>query len=94
VDVAIGLTGFERQLIARASDVRIGHCSIPVATAEDLILLKLLAGRPRDTEDVTAIVLRQGNQIDWDYLVEMGEQLQQAVDQDLMLQLNELRQRS
>ncbi len=41
---------------------------IPFATAEDLILHKLFAGRPRDIEDVHGVVLRKEAQIDWDYL--------------------------
>jgi hypothetical protein len=35
---------------------------------EDLILHKLFAGRPRDLEDVSGIVLRQRGKLDWDYV--------------------------
>jgi len=92
VDMAIGLTGFERQLIARATEAQLGGRSVPVATAEDLILLKVLAGRPRDIEDVSRIVLRQGSSLNWSYLMETGEQLQQAVAVDLVPQLRRLQQ--
>ena len=92
VDMAIGMTGFERQLIARATEATIGGRSIPVATAEDLILLKVLAGRPRDVDDVSRIVLRQGPSLNWNYIMETGEQLQQAVDVDLVPQLRRFRE--
>jgi len=64
-DVAIGLTGFERDLVARAVPVDLGGFSVPVASSEDLLLLKVLAGRARDIDDATSIVSKQGAAIDW-----------------------------
>ena len=90
VDIAVGLSGFERQAIARATAVVLSGVPIPVVSAEDLILMKLLAGRPRDTDDVRNIMLRQGSALDWNYLLETGRQLQQAVDQDLLSELQRL----
>ena len=94
VDIALGLSGFEQNAIARASEVSFGLFRVPVVTAEDLILMKLLASRPRDTEDVHRIVQRQGDALDWDYLLETGRQLQEAVDQDLVPQLEQLQESS
>jgi hypothetical protein len=91
VDMAIGLTGFERQLIGRATQVMLAGRPIPVATAEDLILLKLLAGRPRDTDDVQGIVARNCSSLDWDYLLETARLLQEAVAQDLVSPLLRMR---
>ncbi len=91
VDMAVGLTGFEQQVIRRASSVVLAGRSIPVATAEDLILLKLLAGRPRDTDDIAGIVARQHDSLDWDYLFRTGEALQEAVAQDIVSPLRMLR---
>jgi predicted nucleotidyltransferase len=90
VDIAVGLSGFEQQAISRATEIELPGCRIPVVSAEDLILMKLLAGRPRDTDDVRKIVLRQGAALDWNYLLEVGQQLQQAVDQDLLTELQQL----
>jgi hypothetical protein len=91
VDMAIGLTGFEKQIIRRASNVVLAGRPMPVATAEDLILLKLLAGRPRDTDDVSAIIARQGDALDWKYLLQTGEALQEATAQDIVSPLRKLR---
>jgi predicted nucleotidyltransferase len=91
VDLAIGLTGFEKQLIDRADDITIAARNIPVATPEDLILLKLLAARPRDMDDVSSIVARQGESIDWQYLRQTGKALQDAVSQDIVSVLERLR---
>lgn len=41
---------------------------VPFASAEDLILHKLFAGRPRDIEDSEGVVLRKGADLDWAYL--------------------------
>ena len=91
VDIAVGATGFEQQVIRRASTESLGGLSVCVATAEDLLLLKVLAGRPRDAEDARGIVSRQGRGIDWDYVLETGRQLQQVVDQDIVSELLALR---
>lgn len=91
VDLAIGVTGFERQMITRSTIVEFGDCSMPVATSEDLILMKLLAGRPRDTDDASGIIARQGEALDWEYLLKVGGELQQAVSQDILNQLQRLR---
>lgn len=44
---------------------------VPVATMEDLLVYKLIADRPRDREDVAAMLrtqLRAGARIDWAYV--------------------------
>jgi len=94
VDLAIGLTGFERQLIKRSHQEDLGGVSAPVATAEDLLLMKVLAGRPRDAEDGRSIALKQGPKLDWDYVLETGKALQDAVGQDLVPQLKALMRQS
>ena len=58
--------------------------SIPVATAEDLLLMKLMAGRTQDVSDVEGIVELQKDTIDWDYCIEIAGQLQEAFDFDLV----------
>ncbi len=44
VDLAIGLSGFEKQLIERAMPINLAGQSVRLATAEDLLVMKLLAG--------------------------------------------------
>ena len=57
-----------------------------------IVVMKLLAGRPRDTDDAAKIVLRQGTALDWEYLLQTCEDPQRAVDQDIVPQLLRLRQ--
>ena len=42
--------------------------SVLFAAAEDLVIHKLFAGRPRDIEDAIGVVQRKGATMDWDYM--------------------------
>ena len=44
--------------------------SVPFASVEDLILLKLIAGRAVDLQDAESVVRRKGSEIDWAYVTE------------------------
>lgn len=68
VDLIFSDTDFERGAIERAVRIEIDGLSVPFASAEDLLLLKLFAGRPRDIEDAEGIVRRNRDRIDWSYL--------------------------
>lgn len=68
VDFVFSTTAYERQAIERAVRVALGGTQVPFATAEDLILHKLFAGRPRDREDALGVVRRQAEKLDWSYL--------------------------
>lgn len=58
VDFILSLSTFEGEAIDRAGSVDIVGQAIRVATAEDLVVLKVIAGRPRDLEDARTILLR------------------------------------
>jgi hypothetical protein len=42
----------------------LGGVDLPVISAADLVIHKILAGRPRDMEDAESIALRQGERLD------------------------------
>ena len=68
VDLIFSTLPYEHTAIERAVEVDVGGESVPFASAEDLILLKLFAGRARDLEDARSVVARQGAGLDWPYL--------------------------
>jgi len=68
VDFVFSTTSYERQAIARAQRVTIGSVGVPFATAEDLIIHKLFAGRALDLEDAASVVTRKGEGLDWAYI--------------------------
>ncbi len=94
LDLAIGVSGLEQQVIARATLVDIGGRQIYVATADDLIVMKTLAGRPQDEIDIKGIVAANRMTIDWDYCEDVASQLQQAVAIDLVDKIRNLRSKA
>lgn len=51
-DVSLGALPFEREMIERADHRQLNpELSIPIARPEDLIAMKIFAGRPRDLDD-------------------------------------------
>ena len=91
LDLAIGLSGFEQEIVERADFISFGDHEIVVATAEDLVVLKTLAGRPQDLQDVKGIVEIQSGEFDWQYCLDAAKRLSAAVDVDLVKQIELLR---
>jgi hypothetical protein len=64
VDVVLAGPGLEELFLSRVIPVRVGSVTVPVISPEDLIVTKILAGRPKDVEDVRGILLERGGQLD------------------------------
>ena len=58
IDFVFSLTPFERQAIARSRIVEIDGVPVRYISLEDLIVTKIIAGRPRDLEDVKGVILK------------------------------------
>lgn len=58
VDFIFSFTPYERQAISRAKAVSLSGTEVMFASAEDVIIHKIFAGRPRDYEDVRSILLK------------------------------------
>jgi hypothetical protein len=56
IDFVFSLSEFERQAIQRSKQVSIDDVKIRFVSLEDLIILKIFAGRPRDQEDVRNLI--------------------------------------
>jgi len=69
LDIALGGLAFEEDAVDRSSlftfppDVPLRTCS-----AEDLLVLKAFADRPKDWVDVDGIIIRRAGRIDWEYV--------------------------
>lgn len=57
LDVSLGFTDFERGAIESSTPGSYGRASYPMARAEDLVVFKALAARPKDIEDAAALLL-------------------------------------
>jgi len=81
IEVALGFTGFEKKASARARTIEVAPGkNIPVCSAEDLIVYKIIANRPRDIEDVDSIILRQQDRLDRRYIRNMLKDMEQLVE--------------
>ena len=55
LDVVLAGSGLEEEFMTRAVPTDVGGTTVPVIDAADLIIAKILAGRPKDLEDVRAL---------------------------------------
>jgi hypothetical protein len=60
VDAFLAETPFQEQLLSRRQRVALDNLEVWLVSPEDLILLKLLAGRPRDIADIGDVLFTQG----------------------------------
>jgi hypothetical protein len=66
MDIALAGLPFEEEMIARATDFEfVAGVSLRTVSAEDLIVLKAFANRPRDWVDIEGIVARQVGGLRW-----------------------------
>jgi hypothetical protein len=71
IDVALGGITFEEKIVSRASlQEFLPGLMLPTCSSEDLIVLKSFADRARDWADVETIIVRQRQQLDWEYIFE------------------------
>jgi hypothetical protein len=92
VDMSLGLSGFEKELINRAELLEVSGKMVSVVTAEDLVVMKILAGRPQDVQDVRGIVAAQSHRLDWEYCMNTARKLGEALNQDLVGPIRSLRE--
>lgn len=64
VDIVIAGPGLEEMFLARVVRHTRERQSFPVARAEDIVVMKILAGRPHDREDILAILRAGGATLD------------------------------
>lgn len=90
IDFWLVKTAFDREIFDRRQRVRVFDMLAWISTPEDLVLQKLRSARPRDLEDIQAILVRHSGKLDEGYLkqkaAELGltrileEQIKQARD--------------
>jgi hypothetical protein len=88
LDVVLAGPGLEEQFFASVQDRLVGDTRVPVVGIEDLMAMKVLAGRPRDLDDVAAMARVHGNALDLDKIRVTLGLLERALDRrDLLSEL-------
>ena len=95
VDIVLAGPGLEEQLLDRAVTQDIDGVAVPVIEASDLVALKVLAARPKDIEDVAALLRTQGERIDEARVRAVLRDLETALGQsDLLRTFDAVRHRA
>ena len=85
IDVIFGVLPLQREALGRAVTKEIAGRAVPVASIEDLLIMKLISERQKDRLDAEALVSRASNMIDRAYLLPKLEALAEALGRPDML---------
>ena len=91
VDIVFGGPGLEEQFAHRAQNHKLDGVMVPIASSEDIITMKILAGRGKDLDDALAIIMARGKQLDLQTIGSTLELLEKTLDRsDLLRTLDDL----
>jgi hypothetical protein len=89
LDVVLAGSGLEESFLSRAQTVNVAGIVLPVIHPEDLIVAKILAGRPKDLEDAQKLWRMQGQHLDGHHIRRNLQLLEEALGQsDLVPQFD------
>ena len=70
VDISLSGLPYEEEMIKRATFFEFEkHCSLITCSAEDLVVLKTFADRPKDWMDVEGVIMRQGKKLNTNFII-------------------------
>jgi hypothetical protein len=95
IDIALAGLPFEEDVVERSSIFEFAAgCRLRTCSAEDLMVLKLFAFRPRDIADVESVALRRRAELDWAYIERQLAPLAELKEShDIMRTLAQLRRK-
>ncbi|MBI4608765.1 MAG: hypothetical protein HY726_07150 [Candidatus Rokubacteria bacterium] len=70
IDIVRPMDQHQEEALRRSRALEIGGRNVWFASPEDLILMKLKAGRPRDFEDAISVLARQRDKLDERYMTD------------------------
>lgn len=93
VDIALASFPFEYRVIERASSWKLNRTTtITTVSAEDLVVLKAFAGRPKDWQDIRGVLIRQQDKLNWATIEqELHELTELRPEEDMLGRLTEIR---
>ena len=82
IDLVLAGPGLEQLFLDEIHIEKIGRREIPFLSAENLIVTKLLAGRPKDLQDVRELLARRTDVLDHRRIESLLSQLEAALDRN------------
>lgn len=93
VDFIFSHSPYERQALDRAKLKRIGSADLRFASLEDVVIQKIVAGRPRDIEDVKGMLLKNPA-VDAAYVERWLREFEGALGEPFLERFAEVRRRA
>lgn len=91
VDLVLAGPGLEERFFSRLETLDVEGVRVPVASAEDMVVMKILAGREKDRSDAAAILAARAKDLDLAYVRATLRALEEALDRrDLLPALEAL----
>jgi len=85
LDVVLAGPGLEEDFLRRVISVDLRDIRIPVISPEDLVITKVLAGRPKDIEDIRGVIQERKASLDEERIRSILVLLEQALGQSDLL---------
>jgi Nucleotidyl transferase of unknown function (DUF2204) len=85
VDVVLAGSGLEDMFLDRVRSIDIGGTTVPMLDVEDLVIAKVLAGRPKDIDDAQALWRVHGSGLDAGRIRSVIRDLEDALSQSDLL---------
>ena len=92
VDLIFSCSSYEHLAIERSRPLNFNGVDVNFATPEDIIIHKLIAGRPRDIEDAGSVALRQQG-LDDAYVEKWLREFQKTLGQDYVALFRSLKKK-
>lgn len=80
LDLIFAQLPYEEQALKRITKKKVNGSKIPVASSEDLIIMKAISTRNRDWEDIQGIVQQMRDRLDLSYLLPILKNLSQELE--------------
>jgi hypothetical protein len=81
LDIVLAGSGLEQEFLDRAREVNLGGAIVPLLDPEDLVIAKVLAGRPKDIEDARGLWQLHGPTLNAERIRDVLRQLEEALAQ-------------
>lgn len=85
LDAVLAGPGLEERFFDRLELREIDGVMVPIASPEDLVIMKVLAGRPKDLDDTTAIIAGYRDRLDSAYVERTLVEIELALSQSDLL---------